>query len=46
THTAPASVHGVGLKSVKKTVAKYSGFYEWEYDEEQKEFKTVVSFYR
>ncbi|MBE6819323.1 MAG: sensor histidine kinase [Ruminococcaceae bacterium] len=36
----------MGLKSVKKAVQKYSGFYEWEYDEEKKEFKTIVSFYK
>ena len=41
-----ATFHGVGLKSVKKTVAKYSGFYEWKYDEENKQFKTIVSFYK
>ncbi|MBR0413952.1 MAG: GHKL domain-containing protein [Clostridia bacterium] len=39
-------MHGVGLKSVKKTVAKYNGFYEWKYDEEKKEFITIVSFYK
>ncbi|MBR0413890.1 MAG: GHKL domain-containing protein [Clostridia bacterium] len=40
-----ATFHGVGLKSVKKTIAKYSGFYEWQYDEEKKEFTTTISFY-
>jgi len=40
-----AGAHGLGLKSVKKTVAKYNGFYEWKYDEEKKEFITTVSFY-
>ena len=38
--------HGLGLKSVESTVKKYGGFYEWEYDSENKEFETLISFYR
>lgn len=42
---ADSKSHGFGLKSMKKTVAKYNGFYEWKYDEEKKEFTTTISFY-
>ncbi len=37
-------LHGLGLKSVLKVVEKYSGMYDWEYNEEQKLFKTVIAF--
>ncbi len=34
--------HGVGTKSIKRIVGKYSGTYDWEYDEEHKLFKTKL----
>ena len=35
--------HGIGLKSVKKIVEKYNGMYNWEYDEKEKEFITIIT---
>ncbi len=35
-------LHGIGLKSVAKTLAKYNGDYEWEYDSENKVFTATV----
>ncbi len=34
--------HGIGIKSVKKTLKKYDGDLEWEYDEIDKIFTTTV----
>lgn len=36
--------HGLGTKIIKQTVRKYDGEYQWRYDENQKEFVTVVAF--
>lgn len=36
--------HGFGTKSVKKIVQKYNGEMQWEYDNEQKQFKLVILF--
>ncbi len=36
------SLHGIGLKSVAKTLQKYNGDYEWEYDESNKTFTSIV----
>ena len=35
-------LHGIGLKSVAKTLAKYNGDYDWEYDNENKVFTATV----
>lgn len=35
-------IHGFGLKSVKKTLRKYEGDFEWEYDDKNKEFAVTV----
>ena len=35
-------LHGVGLKSVTKTLKKYGGELEWEYNNDTKEFITTV----
>lgn len=35
-------LHGIGLKSVAKTLAKYNGDYDWEYDSENKVFTATV----
>lgn len=35
-------LHGIGLKSVIKTLAKYNGDYDWEYDSENKVFTATV----
>lgn len=37
-------VHGLGIKSVVKTLKKYDGDLEWEYDDKSKEFITTVIF--
>ena len=34
--------HGVGLKSVAKTLKKYNGDYDWEYDDQNKVFTATV----
>ena len=34
--------HGVGLKSVAKTLKKYNGDYDWEYDQQNKVFTATV----
>ena len=34
--------HGVGLKSVAKTLKKYNGDYDWEYDSKNKVFTATV----
>ncbi len=34
--------HGMGLKSVAKTLKKYNGDYDWEYDSENKVFTATV----
>ena len=35
-------LHGIGLKSVAKTLAKYNGDYDWEYDAPNKVFTATV----
>lgn len=35
-------LHGIGIKSVMKTLAKYNGDYDWEYDGENKVFTATV----
>ena len=34
--------HGIGLKSVMKTLKEYSGDYDWEYDSQNKVFTSTV----
>ena len=36
--------HGIGTKIIKQIVEKYNGNYEWEYDENKKEFSTYIMF--
>lgn len=36
------SIHGFGMKSVAKTIRKYQGDYEWEYDAERNIFTVTV----
>ncbi len=36
------NLHGIGLKSVAKTLSKYNGDYDWEYDGENKVFTATV----
>lgn len=38
------TIHGYGIKSIKKIVKKYHGNYEWNYDSKEKEFTTTVVF--
>ena len=37
-----AGLHGFGMKSVAKSIKKYDGDYEWEYDEERHLFTVTV----
>lgn len=37
-----SSLHGFGLKSVEKTIRKYQGDFEWEYDADKKLFTVTV----
>ncbi len=37
-------LHGIGTKSIKKTVKKYDAVYDWRYDEELKVFETDIVF--
>ncbi len=39
-----SSTHGLGIKSVKRTLKNYNGDFEWFYDKEKKEFKVIVLF--
>ena len=34
--------HGFGMKSIKKTIKKYKGSLDWEYDQQLKEFTTTI----
>lgn len=36
--------HGLGVKNIKRIAAKYSGEYKWSYDENKREFTTVIIF--
>lgn len=38
------SFHGFGTKSIRKTIKKYHGEMEWEYDKGLKQFKLVILF--
>lgn len=38
----PKGTHGLGLKSVEKTIKNYGGDFEWEYDENSKEFIITI----
>ena len=42
TTKADKKLHGIGLKSVAKTLTKYNGDYDWEYDSENKVFTATV----
>lgn len=44
TTKANSSTHGLGIKSVKRTLKNYNGDFEWFYDKEKKEFKVIVLF--
>lgn len=37
-------VHGLGTKSIRKTVKKYKGEMNWEYDGTNKQFKLIILF--
>ena len=39
-----SSGHGLGIKSVKRTLKNYNGDIEWFYDKDKKEFKVIVLF--
>ncbi len=38
------SFHGFGVKSIKKTVNKYKGKFDWSYNETEKEFTVYIAF--
>lgn len=42
TSKSNSNSHGIGTKSIKRIVNKYNGNFDWQYDEENKEFKTSV----
>lgn len=42
TTKSSSHLHGLGLKSVMKTLKKYKGDLEWEYSDELKEFTTTI----
>ncbi len=42
TSKSNSSSHGIGTKSIKRIVNKYNGNFDWQYDDENKEFKTSV----
>ncbi len=35
-------MHGIGIKSIQKTLSKYNGLLDWHYDEERKVFRASV----
>lgn len=37
-------IHGIGIKSIMKTLEKYDGDFEWEYNEQRREFTITVIF--
>ena len=36
-------IHGLGIKSIKKTLNQYGGDYQWEYNERKGEFTLMIS---
>ncbi len=46
TTKANKDLHGLGMKSVKNTLEKYKGDYQWSYDEKKKEFVTTIMILR
>lgn len=38
--------HGLGIKSIKKIVNKYSGEFDWLYNEKEKEFVINIAFFK
>lgn len=38
-----SSIHGLGIKSIKKTLKRYSGDCQWEYNENKREFTLMIS---
>ncbi len=36
-------IHGLGIKSIKKTLKQYSGDCQWEYNENKREFTLMIS---
>lgn len=46
TTKANTNLHGLGLKSLKKTLKKYKGDYSWEYNKSNKEFTTTIMIQR
>ena len=35
-------IHGIGIKSVTKTLKKYNGDYDWRYDSQNKSFTSII----
>ena len=42
TTKADKKLHGIGIKSVIKTLKKYNGYFDWEYDQQNKMFISTV----
>lgn len=36
-------IHGLGIKSIRKTLSQYGGDYQWEYNEGKSEFTLMIS---
>lgn len=38
-----SDIHGLGIKSIRKTLKRYGGDYQWEYNEDKREFTLMIS---
>lgn len=38
-----SDIHGLGIKSIRKTLKQYGGDYQWEYNEDKREFTLMIS---
>lgn len=38
-----SDIHGLGIKSIRKTLKQYGGDYQWEYNEDRQEFTLMIS---
>lgn len=38
-----SDIHGLGIKSIRKTLKQYGGDYQWEYNENKQEFTLMIS---
>lgn len=38
-----SDIHGLGIKSIRKTLKQYGGDYQWEYNKDKQEFTLMIS---